>query len=46
MGKDVAEDVVGMHSPGDLTEMVKGLTRIDSDQITGDAVPESVTDRL
>ena len=46
MGKDVAEDVVGMHGAGDFPEVVKGLTRIDSNQVTRNAVPESVTDRL
>ena len=42
MGKDVAEDVVGMNSSGDLTEMVKGLSGVNRHEVSWDAVAESV----
>lgn len=42
----MAEDVVSMHGSCDFTEVMKGLSGVDGDQVSGDAIPDAVAHRL
>ena len=42
----MTENVVGMHGTRDFTEVMKGLAGIHRNEVSGDAIAESVTDRL